>query len=352
MNRIIDKEKYMKFFKITAIAVSFGLFAATGASAQLPVVQNVLDVANLMQAIDTLYATYDQIANTIEQVQNTYKQIENQVKAIQNINFDDISKLSEIKDIDSLEDFSNFRHNIKDAVSNVNYNMNLFNDLKDTMDNKQISIGGAKFTVASLVGKGREGEKTIFDLPKVTADYLKEQAESSIAGWANKLTPDQRTAVMNKWGMSPRNYATWQMAVKITDAAAGALFGYGEAAYRKINEQVAARNAAIRQQLVLAGESTNGKLDTLTESVLALNRGFLDLHNVFAQVGDLMASQYYEKGVREQAEAAQRAAEEDTRQKEYDDSVKRMYAVSPSFTDYENLYNSLPFQKELIGSQY
>jgi hypothetical protein len=327
----------MKFFKITAIAVSFGLFAAADASAQLPVVQNVLDIANLMQAIDTLYATYDQISNTIEQVQNTYKQIENQVKAIQNINFDDVSKLSEIKDIRSLEDFSTFRRNIKDTVSNIKYNMNLFNELKEMMSNKQINIGNATFTVASLVGKGREGEKTIFDLPKVTANYLREQAESSIANWANKLTPDQRTAIMNKWGMSPRNYAAWQMAAKITNTAAGALFGYGKEVYEKINEQIATRNNAIRQQLALAGQSTIGKLDTLAEALLTLDRGFLDLYNVFAQVGDLMASEYFEQGVKEQAAAEQRAEEE----AQLKQNLNSIYRQNPLYGDYSQFLGDL-----------
>jgi conjugal transfer/entry exclusion protein len=39
----------------------------------------VLDIANLMQAINTLYATYDQITATIEQVHNTYQQLQKQI---------------------------------------------------------------------------------------------------------------------------------------------------------------------------------------------------------------------------------------------------------------------------------
>jgi conjugal transfer/entry exclusion protein len=40
----------------------------------------VIDIANLMQAINTLYATYDQITAAIEQVQNTYRQLQKQIE--------------------------------------------------------------------------------------------------------------------------------------------------------------------------------------------------------------------------------------------------------------------------------
>jgi conjugal transfer/entry exclusion protein len=40
----------------------------------------VIDIANLMQAINTLYATYDQITAAIEQVQNTYQQLQKQIE--------------------------------------------------------------------------------------------------------------------------------------------------------------------------------------------------------------------------------------------------------------------------------
>jgi conjugal transfer/entry exclusion protein len=51
----------------------------------------VLDIANLMQAINTLYATYDQITATIEQVQNTYQQLQKQIEMVQNMDFGIIS---------------------------------------------------------------------------------------------------------------------------------------------------------------------------------------------------------------------------------------------------------------------
>jgi hypothetical protein len=322
------KENKMKG-KLRGVALAAALFLAPVAAvwAQIPAaVQNVLDVANLMQAVDTLYATYDHINATIEQVQNTYKQIENQIKAIQNVNFDDVANLSKIKDIQSLEDFSNFRNNIKDAVANVDANLQEFNALKSIMTERRIKVGGATFTAASLLGKGKEGEKNIFDLPKVTADYLKDQAAESIKGWATKLTAQQKATIMRKWGMSAESYGTWMAAARITNASAGLLFGYGQEAWEEMSKRIAARNAAIRTQIHdLAGESTNGKLEAVGEAVMALNHGLLDLHNVFAQVGDFMVSEYFEKAARAEAEAEAKASNEEIIKGRIDD----IYQMDP-----------------------
>jgi hypothetical protein len=80
-----------KRFVCFCIAVAFLSLAATPVTAQgYP----VLDVANLMQAINTLYAAYDQITATIEQVQNTYRQLQKQIEMVQHMGDTSISAFS------------------------------------------------------------------------------------------------------------------------------------------------------------------------------------------------------------------------------------------------------------------
>ena len=57
--------------KFITIFLILSMFSISGFAQGTP----VIDIANLMNAIEQLYQTYQQIQNGNEQVQNTYKQI-------------------------------------------------------------------------------------------------------------------------------------------------------------------------------------------------------------------------------------------------------------------------------------
>jgi hypothetical protein len=296
----------MKIIRTFIAASAVFCYSAFPVFSMTPVMPT-LDVANLMQAIDTLYATYDHITATIENVKNTYQQLENQMKALQNINFDDVAKLQEIKDIRSFEDFSNYRHNIKNAVANINANMNYINDIEDTIKDRTVTFGGADFTIASLVGFGKEGEMTLLDLPKVATDYLKEQGSTAIAGWEEKLTYEQKVSLMRKWGMSPRNYANWQMANKITNDIVTKSIGFGNEAIAKIIEKVAKKNEALQVETQMAGESTNSLLRVAVESVGGISEAIAQFEIGIKQVSAAIGAMDLERKIKEDAIAAEQA---------------------------------------------
>jgi P-type conjugative transfer protein TrbJ len=70
----------------------------------------VIDIANLMQAINTLYATYDQITAAIEQVQNTCQQLQKQIEMVKNMDWDKVGEIIGDMDITSLDGILSLRY--------------------------------------------------------------------------------------------------------------------------------------------------------------------------------------------------------------------------------------------------
>jgi hypothetical protein len=304
-----------RMIKILAVIAVFGI-PPVEARAQM-IVKELLSEVSLIQAIDTLYATYDHINATIENVKNTYKQLENQIKALQNINFDDFSKLQDVKNIKNFDDFSNYRYTIRDAVSNINANMNYMNAIQDTLTKHTVTFAGAPFTVASLFGFGKEGEKNMFDLPKVAVEYMREQGKAAVAGWEGKLTYEQQEALMNKYGMSPRNFATITMARNITDGFAKALFGYADEAIAADLAETAKRNEQLKAEMEAAAAdgSYTAQISVLGESLNALGSEIKNLGVRFSRISSWQVSHAMEQSIEEEAKAEERGKVEARKKK-------------------------------------
>ena len=138
------------------IIFSVFIFAAVLAGPIFAQGYPVLDVANLMQAINTLYATYDQITATIEQVQNTYQQLQKQIEMVQNMDWDKIGEKISDMDVTSIDGLLNLRHQIKDVTRLVNHNMNLVNNVQDTLTKKTVTFGGRNTPSAACSVSGPE----------------------------------------------------------------------------------------------------------------------------------------------------------------------------------------------------
>jgi len=163
----------------------------------------VFDFANLMQAIDSLYATYDHINATIEQVQNTYQQLQKQIEAVKQMDWDYVDgSMSDHNGIPDIRDPLNSMNKM------VNDNLKLINDVQDTLTKKKIYFGGKSYTFGGLFGFGEGSDgTTIFDMPKNIVDYVMKTTEDVTAGYEGKLTYEQKEAIMRRHNLSPRNYA-------------------------------------------------------------------------------------------------------------------------------------------------
>jgi rubrerythrin len=66
-----------------------------------------------MQAINTLYATYDQITAAIKQVQNTYQLLQKQMEMVKNMDWDKVGETISDMDLTSVDGILNLCHQIK-----------------------------------------------------------------------------------------------------------------------------------------------------------------------------------------------------------------------------------------------
>jgi hypothetical protein len=96
----------------------------------------------------------------------------------------------------------------------VNHNMNLVNNVQDTLTKKTVTFGGKKYTFGRLFGFGTGSEgTTIFDLPQNMADYVSETGDDLVAGYTGKLIYKQKEVIMRRTAFHPgttRKYI-WSM---------------------------------------------------------------------------------------------------------------------------------------------
>ena len=197
--------------KFITIFLILSMFSISGFALGTP----VIDLANLMNAIEQLYQTYQQIQNGIEQVQNTYKQIEQATKQMASLNFEDLESIKDnFTGLDLSENpfevITAVRDSAQDITKYVNDRMNSVNRLTDALTKETISFGGMDVSVADLCGKG-DPNKNLWGFAENAFQHIGDMAVSVADGYAGKLTYEEKRAIMKKYGMSPRNYAQWQI---------------------------------------------------------------------------------------------------------------------------------------------
>lgn len=200
----------MKKIKALIISILFSLCGTSAFAQGYP----VLDVANLMQAIESVYQYYQQIQNTIEQVKNTYTQIEQAAQQMASMNWDDLKNLGENFEgaaENPFEVITGVRNSAQDITKAVNKNMNKVNALQDSLTKESISFGGMKVSVADLVGAG-DPKKNLIGFTQNAWDATVEAGQETVAGYTGNLTYAQKQAIARKYGMSPKNYATLELA--------------------------------------------------------------------------------------------------------------------------------------------
>ena len=269
----------------------------------------VIDVANLMQTINTLYATYDEITQAIQTVQNTYQQLQKQIDMVKSMDWSNIGETFKDMDPTSLEGLLNMRDQITDVTRMVNANMNLLNDVTDTLTKKTVSFGGKKYTFGGLFGFGRgSSETTIFDLPKNIVDYVNETGDEALAGWEGKLTYKQKEAIMRKSGLSPRNYAKIRMVEEQANSIITDLLttGTDENIVAVLN-RTAENQKTIQSLTEAAGDSMTAQQQATTTALLEVATGMARLEAGLARASGFLANQAVAEDV--QAEMKQQERE-------------------------------------------
>ena len=310
----------MRKIRAMLLALIIGC-AGTSAFAQgLP----VLDVANLMQSIESVYQYYQQIQNTIEQVQNTYKQIEQAAQQMASMNWDDLKSLGDNfsgMGENPFEVISGVRNSAQDITKAVNKNMNRIYDLQDSLNKQSISFGGMNVSLADLCGAG-EPDKNIFGFVKNAWEYSTDTENGAfsdaIKGWEGKLDYKQRQAIMRKYGMSPRNYATLEYGnYQLSKLIAESNLQATEEGQKQLLEQIENDANAINTMAKNAPDgSVYAQTQLLNSSLAQLDRNLGNFHNSmnkgFGLIGSWFKSEKMKEAVEQQESYIRETAIEET----------------------------------------
>lgn len=310
----------MRKIRAMLLALIIGC-AGTSAFAQgLP----VLDVANLMQSIESVYQYYQQIQNSIEQVQNTYKQIEQAAQQMASMNWDDLKNLGDNfsgMGENPFEVISGVRNSAQDITKAVNKNMNRIYDLQDSLNKQSISFGGMNVSLADLCGAG-EPDKNIFGFVKNAWEYSTDTENGAfsdaIKGWEGKLDYKQRQAIMRKYGMSPRNYATLEYGnYQLSKLIAESNLQATEEGQKQLLEQIENDANAINTMAKNAPDgSVYAQTQLLNSSLAQLDRNLGNFHNSmnkgFGLIGSWFKSEKMKEAVEQQESYTRETAIEET----------------------------------------
>jgi hypothetical protein len=309
----------MRKLRTFTLAALIGSAAIGSASAQAAL---VLDTPNLLQAIDSLYAHYDEIMQTIENVKNTYMQLEQSIKAVQGMNWDDISLA--MSDHNGIPDI---RDPIRSVMKQVNHNMNLLNNVQDTLTKKKVSIGGRNYTIAGLVGLGEPGT-TILDLPLNAVDYTRDAFKDAAKGFDGKLTEADRTRIMERYGMSARNYYTLKQTESLIKDTVTALFSWGtDTGIDAVVKDVATNNQAIVEMMNSNTDSQTVQLQSLTTACMNISTAIGNLQAGFNRYSGYIAT----KDILDKQQKENEADFEESQQKARNVQSQGRSAIPPGF---------------------
>lgn len=287
----------------------------------------VIDISNLMNAIQELYATYDMINTAIEQVQNTYQQLETQINSVKAMNWDDLansfssdnwSQEGGIKG--AWDNIGNFRNNLTNATSAINSNLNLINDVKHTLENKTVTMMGKQYSVAGLFGIGKYGQNNLMNLPVSALDYVKNTGEEIAKGFEGKLTYKEKQAIMNKWGLDPENYAYVKLVEEQVTDLTQQLFSKGSQEwYTAQLEKASKTNSGLMDLMQKAADdgSMMSQFQATGALILDVKGAMLNLEQGVREIGAAWASENTRKKVEEEAKKEREALERERQRKNY-----------------------------------
>lgn len=250
------------------------------------------DAANLIQAIEKVYQGYQEIQHAIENVQNTYKRIEQAAQQMMAMDWSAFGNLGEnfagMKD-NPFEVITGVRNSAQDITKAVNDNMNRVNRLQDELTREGIEYGGMKFSVADLCGAG-DPQKDIAGFTKNAWQHSKDQIQEQADIWAGKLTYRQRRAIMRKYGMSPRNYATIRLSeAMLSDVVVSKCVAGSQTACKEAYEKGMGMGEAVR---ILSREIADGDLYAQYElSTSTLGTMTTQLENLGVKMDEAMGLQ-------------------------------------------------------------
>lgn len=233
-------------FKRLIALVTMSIWLPTMAMAQYA----VFDPTNWLAAIDTLYSSYDMVMNTIKQVEQAYQQYQFYLEQAKSWNLDNIQWDGDL----------DFRDEIQDVTRSVNKQITNIRKIEEIFTTKQYSVGGTTFTVADLVGAGRE-DRDLESVIKGIGKEFKNSWDYAAGALVDGLDEDQSRAIWQKYGISPLNYTYMQQKkIMLNDVASKIMASATEEAVAMQTEADMALANAVLEQATTGEEHTEKSL--------------------------------------------------------------------------------------------
>lgn len=221
----------------------------------------VFDASNWLTAIDSLYSSYDMVMNTLKQIEQGYQQFQFHLEQAKSWDLDNISWDGDL----------DFRDEIKSVTNRVNKQITNIRKIEEIFTTTQYSAGGMTFTVADLVGAG-DKDKDLLDVMRNVGSEIKNSWDQAAEALVNELSEDQKRAIWQKYGISPKNFTYMQQKKQLVQNVADQFIAYATAESKVLEEQAAA-DLALADAVV--AEATNGNEHTekeLMQQNLVLSR--------------------------------------------------------------------------------
>lgn len=221
----------------------------------------VFDASNWLTAIDSLYSSYDMVMNTLKQIEQGYQQFQFYLEQAKSW---DLENISWDGDLD-------FRDEIKSVTNRVNKQITNIRKIEEIFTTKQYSAGGMTFTVADLVGAG-DRDRDLLDVMRNVGNEMKNSWDQAAEALVNELSEDQKRAIWQKYGISPKNFTYMQQKKQVLQNVADQFIAYATAESEALEAQAEA-DVAVADAVV--AEATNGNEHTekeLMQQNLVLSR--------------------------------------------------------------------------------
>lgn len=236
-----------KKFKLVVIALLFTNISFINAAGLL-----TFDASNWLTAIDQLYSSYDMVMNTLKQIEQGYQQFQFHLEQAKSWDLDNISWDGDL----------DFRDEIKSVTNRVNKQITNIRKIEEIFTTTQYSAGGMTFTVADLVGAG-DKDKDLLDVMRNVGSEIKNSWDQAAEALVNELSEDQKRAIWQKYGISPKNFTYMQQKKQLVQNVADQFIAYATAESKVLEEQAAADLAladAVVQEATNGGEHTEKEL--------------------------------------------------------------------------------------------
>lgn len=209
-----------KKFKLVVIALLFTNISFINAAGLL-----TFDASNWIASIDQLYSSYDMVMNTLKQIEQGYQQFQFYLEQAKSW---DLENISWDGDLD-------FRDEIKSVTNRVNKQITNIRKIEEIFTTTQYSAGGMTFTVADLVGAG-DRDKDLLDVMKHVGNEIKNSWDQAAEALVNELSEDQKRAIWQKYGISPKNFTYMQQKKQLLQGVADQFIVYALETSKAIEE--------------------------------------------------------------------------------------------------------------------